>query len=60
MFPFLAGERLHYTCTRAGDLYEEEWCATRTDRDLSVQEWGHCSRECRARQENGQQDNVEK
>ena len=47
MFPFSdeAGS-LHDTCTATDDAYGEEWCATQTDQDHSVIEWGHCSPEC--------------
>ena len=54
VFPFLVDERLYYTCTRAGDLYEEEWCATITDLDHSVKEWGHCSQGCQDLKDKGQ------
>ena len=55
VFPFLAGERLQYTCTTATDPYEEEWCATKTDQDHSVRRWGHCSQACRDIEDNGGQ-----
>ena len=33
-------------CTSVGDAYGEVWCATQTDQDHSVIEWGHCSPGC--------------
>ena len=36
-------------CTSVGDAYGEEWCATQTDQDNSVIEWGHCSPGCEDR-----------
>ena len=60
VFPFLAGARLEYSCTRTGDLYGEEWCATSTDQEHSVRRWGHCSLACRNRQDNGEQERTER
>ena len=46
-FPFIDQEgTLHHHCTTSGDAYEEKWCATQTDQDHSVIEWGHCSPGC--------------
>ena len=48
VFPFSDEEgSLHQNCTTVGDPYGEEWCATQTDQDHSVTEWGHCSQGCR-------------
>ena len=48
VFPFSdESGSLHYTCTATDDPYGEEWCATQTDQDHSVIEWGHCSPGCR-------------
>ena len=47
VFPFSdESGSLHYTCTANGDAYGEEWCATQTDLEHSVLEWGHCSPGC--------------
>ena len=53
VFPFLTEERLQYTCTTVGDPYLEDWCATNTDQDHSVIQWGHCSQACRQIEDNG-------
>ena len=47
VFPFTdQSGSLHYTCTANDDPYGEVWCATQTDQDNSVIEWGHCSPGC--------------
>jgi len=47
VFPFSdESGSLHNTCTANGDAYGEEWCATQTDLEHSVLEWGHCSPGC--------------
>jgi len=49
VFPFTDEEgRLNNMCTSVGDAYGEVWCATQTDQDHSVIEWGHCSPGCEA------------
>ena len=48
VFPFRDEEgELQHSCTTTGDPYGEEWCATQTDEDHSIIEWGHCSPGCR-------------
>ena len=55
VFPFSDEEgSLHYICTRAGDPYGEEWCATQTDQEHSVIQWGHCSPGCGDIEDRGQ------
>jgi len=46
VFPFKTGEGLKYNCTIVGDLDFEFWCATQTDDDHNMYEWGHCSPGC--------------
>jgi len=52
VFPFTDGEgTIHHRCTTADDPYGEKWCATKTDQDHSVIEWGHCSPGCQDRED---------
>ena len=61
VFPFSdESGSLHYTCTATDDPYGEEWCATQTDQDHSVIEWGHCSPGCRDSVEGQTNINIKK
>ena len=60
LFPFSDQEgTLHHHCTTSGDAYEEKWCATQTDQDHSVIEWGHCSPGCPDSPEGQKNINIE-